>query len=170
MQVEWERFKTYDDGSQSNRSYGTFTFRGKEYEVTIIDHTRPGQKEDDQKYRRDVTHAYEISGLPYYIGHNCFIELGFEEYPALDSVGIDRNPVQPEADDYEYCYAGLVPEHTIEEVEHLVEDAFVRAFCFDYKTEYNNFMKELNERQSKMNEVLSWKESRDKDLEEEMER
>ena len=163
MKVEWERYKVYDDGSQSDKSYGTITLGDREFHVTIIDHTRPGQKEDDIKYRRSVSHAYEVSGLPHYIGDDCFYKIGFENYPGLSSVGIDKNPGY-EKEDSEDCYCGIAPEHTIEEVEHLVEDAFVKAFCFDYEEELNKFKAELNERQRLMAEAVSYQELRNYEL------
>lgn len=162
MKVEWERYKIYEDGSQSSRSYGTITIAGEQYDVSIIDHTRPAQKEDDERHHRDVSHAYEISGLPYYIGSKCFYDLGFESYPSLSSVGIDKNPGYKDEDCY--CYTGLAPEHTIEEVEQLVEDAFVKAFCFDYNKEFAKLKAELDRRQSLMDEALSYKELRDYEL------
>ena len=163
MKVEWERYKVYEDGSQSNWSNGIITLGDKKYEVSIVDHTREDQKEEDKHYHRRVSHAYEISGLPFYIGSECFYDLGFENYPSPSSVGIDRNPSYDNMD-YGFCYEGPAPEHTIEEVEHLVEDAFVKAFCFDYNKELAKLKAELDRRQSLMDEALSYKELRDYEL------
>ena len=164
MKVKWNRYETYEDGSQSTRSYGIITIGNENYEVTITDHTKPLQKESDIRHCRDVTHAYEISGLPYYTGTDCFYKLGFENYPALSSVGIDRNPPYGDALTYNFCYEGPDPEHTIEEVERLVEDAFVKAFCFDYNEELAKFKAELNERQNRMDEAISYQQLRDYEL------
>lgn len=163
MKVEWERYKIYEDGSQSPCSYGVITLGDKEYDVTITDHTRPWQKEDDIRFHRKVSHAYEISGIPFYIGSECFYDLGFENYPSLSSVGIDRNPSYDNMD-YGFCYEGLAPEHTIEEVEHLVEDAFVKAFCFDYDEELAKYKAALDKKQRLMDEAVSYKELRDYEL------
>ena len=170
MKVEWERYKIYEDGSQSPCSYGVITLGDKEYDITITDHTKLWQKEDDIRFHRKVSHAYEISGLPYYIGSECFYNLGFESYPSLSSVGIDKNPGYGDMDCC--CYTGLVPEHTIEEVEHLVEDAFVKAFSFDYNEELAKLKADLDRKQRLMDEAVSYKELRDYELahEEEEER
>lgn len=161
MKVKWDRFEVYEDGSQSDRSYGSLTIGGKEYDVTIVDHTRPCAQEDDKHYRHDVTHAYEVTGLPFYIGADPFYAVGFENYPGLSSVGIDRNPGY-ESRESRYCYSGDRPEHTIEEVERLVVDAFVEAFCFDYDEELEKAKKELDKRQLLMDEALEYQKSANK--------
>lgn len=164
MKTEWNRYEEYSDGSVSPCSFGIFILGDKKYEVTIIDHTTPYEIEHDTRYRnRGCTHAYEISGLPFYIGGECFYQVGFENFPGLSSVGIDRNPSYG-TENYKYCWDGSVPEHTIEEVEHLVEDAFVKAFEFDYDKELEALKEKLDARQRIMDEALSWKELRDYEL------
>ncbi len=155
MRVIWEEFKVYPDGSQSDTVYGKLCLGDKEYHVTIEDHTREGQKLDDAKIHRDVTHAYIVGGLPHYIGSECFRKMGFDFATiGVNSCGIDKNEGY-ESRESMYSYIGT-PKHTIKEVEELVVKAFIEAFTFDYDTKLAEFKAELDARKERMNEALAF--------------
>ena len=160
MRVEWENYKDYGDGDCANWCEGKFFLNdGREFEVTITDHTRPGQQKEDEHYRRQVTHAYEISGMPYYRSAKAFYEVGFDSHPGLNSVGLDINPGYEDGTSI-HAYKGDVPKHSIKEVEAMVEQAFVKSFQFDYEGELTKYKAELDKKQIVMDEVNAWQKQR----------
>ncbi len=167
MRVETNDFEIYSDGSQSNSVYGTIYLGNKKYEFRIDDYSRPNAKEKDKRAHREVTHAYIVSGLPYYRGSECFKKYGFSfDCFGCDCCGIDINPGYEDGTS-EYEFVGT-PEHTIEEVKELVIKAFVESFQFDYDKELEKFKKKLDKRKTQMDEVNEYMEENNLSAEEGM--
>ena len=155
MKVEWNEYEVYPDGSQATWVDGTIYLGNKQYEFTIHDHTLEKAKKEDEFFHRHVTHAYEVSGLPYYIGADTFYKNGFESAYGYLSVGIDKNPGYEDKTSRNE-YSGT-PKLTIKDVENLVVKCFIEAFEFNYDEELNKFKENLDKRKALMEEAETYR-------------
>lgn len=160
MRFEWEMFEEFDDGSvRDSCDFKIFDDAGKELDWGwVTDHTRPGQKEDDKKVRRDIHFAFDIHGLD--ITPSCLREALKEYniaeddfgYAGFNSLGICKNETY-RTNPHEY---NGTPSLTIEQVLYIVEKAYVNSISFDYDAELARMTKILDERRALMNEGLAY--------------
>ncbi len=158
MKVEWNEYQEWPDGSGSSYVEGHIYIGENEYEILIEDHTLENSKANDKANKRSVSHAYNVDGLPFLVKPEIILKYGFEPAAgSVSSVGIDRNPGYSNWKS-RHEYVGT-PEHTIKDVERLVEKCFIEKFKFDYDKELKKLMKNLNKRKTLMEEVEEYESS-----------
>lgn len=141
MKFEWDDYHMYEDGSWNSGSDCIVTLdNGETYSLHIVDHTTNKQKEADNRRRREVYYAWELSD-----------NLGIFN-ACWGRYGIDKNEDRVNST---FCYVGT-PKHTLEEVKNFYEHKVCEHFFFDYEKELEEFTKRLNDRRKLMDDAKKY--------------
>ena len=161
MKIVWNEYKKYDDGTQASWVEAKVWIGDKHFDFIIYDHSTDRAKESDEHYKREITHAYVISGLGYAIGGRGCKEAGLDpNCYGCDHYGVDRNSGYDDKTS-EHHFIGS-PIHTIEDVKRMCENAIIKAYNFDYNKKITEAITLINEQKKLMDEVNEFAKNREK--------